>query len=125
MAHPLIRLSGCAAMRDSVLYQQSNVRFYQSIAQYLLFLILHYTACMLTEYVSAAMRKAHYELLPDDKLYYGEIPGFQGIYATADTLEDCREELQQVLEDWLLLSIYKNLPIPVINNISLEIKHVA
>jgi predicted RNase H-like HicB family nuclease len=80
---------------------------------------------LLTEFVYAAMHKAHYELLPDDKLYYGEIPQFEGVYATAETLEDCREELQSVLEDWLLLSIYKNLPIPVIDNISLEVKHVA
>ena len=80
---------------------------------------------MLTEYISAALHKAHYELLSEDKLYYGEIPGFEGVYATAENLEDCREELRSVLEDWLLLSIYKNLPIPVIDNISLEVKHVA
>jgi predicted RNase H-like HicB family nuclease len=83
------------------------------------------TGIMLTEYVSAAMRKAHYELLPEDKLYYGEIAGFDGVYATAATLEECREELQVVLEDWLLLSIYKNLPVPIVDNISLEVKHVA
>lgn len=80
---------------------------------------------MLIEYVSAAMRKAHYELLPDDKIYYGEIPGFEGVYAAEKTLEECREELQGVLEVWLLLSIYKNLPVPVVDDISLEVKHVA
>lgn len=80
---------------------------------------------MLSEYLSAAMRTAHYELLPEDKLYYGEIPGFEGVYATAITLEECREELLAVLEDWLLLSIHKNLPVPVVNNISLEVKSVA
>jgi hypothetical protein len=46
-------------------------------------------------------------------------------YMRAVTLEECREELLAVLEDWLLLSIYKNLPVPVINNISLEVKSVA
>lgn len=80
---------------------------------------------MLIEYTQAAMRRAHYELLPDDKLYYGEIPGFDGVYATAETLESCREELLSVLEDWILLSIYKKLPVPVIDNLSLEIKSVA
>lgn len=80
---------------------------------------------MILEYVQAAMRKAHYELLPDDKLYYGEIPELNGVYATAEQLENCREELQAVLEDWLLLSLHKNLPVPVIDNISLEVKHVA
>ncbi len=80
---------------------------------------------MISDYINTAMRKAHYEYLAEDKLYYGEIAGFDGIYATANQLEDCREELQSVLEDWLLLSIHENLPIPIIDNISLEIKHVA
>ena len=80
---------------------------------------------MLSEYLSAAMHKAHYEFLPDDKIYYGEIVGFEGVYASAGALEECREELLAVLEDWLLLSIYKNLPVPVINNISLEVKSIA
>jgi predicted RNase H-like HicB family nuclease len=80
---------------------------------------------MILEYVMSAMRLAKYELLPDDGLYYGEIPGFDGVYATAEKLEDCREELKSVLEDWLLISIHKNLPIPVVGNISLEVKNVA
>lgn len=80
---------------------------------------------MISEYLTAAMRKAHYELLPDDKLYYGEIPGFEGVYATAKNLEDCRQELLSVLEDWLLLSIHKNLPVPVIDNLTLAVKPLA
>lgn len=80
---------------------------------------------MFIEYTLAAMRKAHYELLPEDNLYYGEIPGFDGVYASASSLEACRDELLAVLEDWLLLSIHKNLPVPVVDNISLEIKSVA
>ena len=38
---------------------------------------------MLTEYIEAAMKKARYEILPDDHSYYEEIPGFQGVYANA------------------------------------------
>jgi predicted RNase H-like HicB family nuclease len=50
------------------------------------------------------MRKARYEILPDDGKFYGEIPGVEGVYAHAGTLEECREELEEVLEDWILLS---------------------
>lgn len=77
---------------------------------------------MLTEYISAAMHKAHYEFLPNDKVYYAEIDGFQGVYASANTLEECRDELNSVLEDWILFSISKGFKLPVINNLSLEIK---
>jgi predicted RNase H-like HicB family nuclease len=77
---------------------------------------------MLTEYIQAAMRKARYEILPDDNTFYGEIPGFDGVYANADTLEGCREELEEVLEEWLLFRISKHLSLPVVDGIELAIK---
>jgi predicted RNase H-like HicB family nuclease len=67
---------------------------------------------MLTKYLEAAMRHAHYEILKDDGTYYGEIPGCRGVYANATTLEKCRSELAQVLDDWVLFRIYKNLALP-------------
>ena len=47
---------------------------------------------MLTAYINAALRKAHYEILPDGEGYFGTIEGLQGVWAQADTLEACREE---------------------------------
>jgi predicted RNase H-like HicB family nuclease len=79
---------------------------------------------VLTEYVQAALKKAKYEILPDDGSYYGAIPGFRGVWANAVTLEECRNELREVIEDWLLISISKHLPIPVINGIELKINTV-
>ncbi len=67
---------------------------------------------MLTAYIRAAMGKAKYEILPDNGAYYGEIPGFQGVYATAATLEACREELESALEDWVLFRVSRNLALP-------------
>jgi predicted RNase H-like HicB family nuclease len=67
---------------------------------------------MLTRYLRAAMHRATYKILPDDGTYYGELPGFQGVWANASRLEDCRDELEEVLEEWILLSIHKNLPLP-------------
>jgi len=80
---------------------------------------------MLTEYVRAAMRRAHYEILEDDGSFYGEIPAFGGVWATADTLEGCREELTEVLEGWIVLSLSRNLPLPTVDGISLEISSTA
>ncbi len=80
---------------------------------------------MLTEYLQAALRHAKYESLPDDKQYYGEIPGFDGVYAHAKTLEECREELREVLEEWVLFSVSRNLSLPTVDKISLTIRSVA
>lgn len=77
---------------------------------------------MLTKYLEGAMRHAHYEILADDGTYYGEIPECRGVYANTATLEECRSELAQVLEDWLLFRIYKNLPLPKIDGIKLTVK---
>ena len=73
------------------------------------------------KYAYAAMKKARYEILPDDGTFYAEIPGFNGIYANSDTLESCRDELEEVLEEWILLRIRLNLPLPVVDGISLSI----
>jgi len=34
-----------------------------------------------------------------------EIPGFEGIWANGKTVEECRRELIEVLEEWLILKI--------------------
>ena len=80
---------------------------------------------MLKKYIRAAMKKAKYEILSDDGSYYGEIPGFQGVYANADTLEECREELEEVLEDWILLSVSLYFPLPDVDSIQLTVGEVA
>jgi predicted RNase H-like HicB family nuclease len=80
---------------------------------------------MLTHYIQTAMRYAKYEILTDDGSYYGEIPECRGVYANADNLEDCRSELQEVLEDWIFLRIHKNLPIPVLDGIELTVREAA
>jgi predicted RNase H-like HicB family nuclease len=80
---------------------------------------------MLTSYIRAAMRKAKYEILADDGTFYGEIPDFQGVYANAETLEGCRDELEEVLEEWILFRVSRNLPLPVVDAITLTIQEVT
>lgn len=80
---------------------------------------------MLTNYIRAAMRQAKYEILKDDGTFYGEIPGFDGVYANAATLEACREELEEVLEEWILFRISRNLSLPIVEGIELTIKEVV
>jgi predicted RNase H-like HicB family nuclease len=69
---------------------------------------------MLTAYINAAMNKAHYEILPDGEGYLGTIEGLQGVWGQAVTLEACREELREVLEEWIVLGLKMGHPIPAI-----------
>jgi predicted RNase H-like HicB family nuclease len=79
---------------------------------------------MLTKYIQAAMKRAQYEIL-DDKSYYGSIAGFEGVWANEPTLETCREELQEALEDWILLGVSLNHELPVVEGIELKYTEVA
>jgi predicted RNase H-like HicB family nuclease len=74
---------------------------------------------MLSQYIQAAMRQAKYEILSDDGSFYGEIPDFQGVYANAETLEDCREELAEVLEEWISFRLSDNLSLPAVDGLRL------
>ena len=80
---------------------------------------------MLTHYIGSAMKRAHYEILEDDKSYYGEVKECEGVYANAPTLEECRKELEETLEDWILLRVSKHLSFPEIDGIDLKVKDVA
>ena len=80
---------------------------------------------MLLKYVEAAMCHAKYEILADDGEFYGEIPICNGVWAQGKTLEECRKELQEVLEGWILFRVNRDLPLPIIDKISLKIKEIA
>ena len=80
---------------------------------------------MLTAYINAAMKKAIYEILPNNEGYFGKIEGLQGVWANAKTLEACREELKEVLEEWILLGIKLGHTIPIIDGIDLNVKEVV
>jgi len=76
---------------------------------------------MLTRYLNEALEHAHYEIIKDEEPYYGEIPELPGVWASGVTLEACRRNLAEALEDWLLFSIAKSLPIPAIGSVTLKL----
>ena len=62
---------------------------------------------MLTDFIVKKLQTAKYKILKDQS-YFGLIPSIQGVWANAKTLEACRAELQEVLEDWLVLQLQDN-----------------
>jgi predicted RNase H-like HicB family nuclease len=74
---------------------------------------------MLIDYIQAAMRHAHYELIENQR-FFATIPPCKGLWAEGATLEECREELQSTLEDWLLLGFQLGHKLPVIDGMNLN-----
>jgi predicted RNase H-like HicB family nuclease len=76
---------------------------------------------MLTAYIEEAMKRARYKIL-DDRTYYGWVQELPGVWAQAPTLEECRAELQSVMEDWRLLGLKLGHELPVLGDIDLNEK---
>jgi len=79
---------------------------------------------MLSEYVQKALEKAQYKVL-DNGTWFAEIPRFEGVWGNGKTVEECRHELQEVLEEWLILKIRDRDPIPEIEGAEIRVKEVA
>jgi len=59
---------------------------------------------MLSDFIGRKLRSAQYKILKD-RSYFGEIAGLNGVWANAKDLETCRNELREVLEEWVLLKL--------------------
>ena len=59
---------------------------------------------MITRYLREAILRAKYKIL-EDGTYYGWIEELSGVWTAANNLEECRDELESVVEDWLLLGL--------------------
>ncbi|PIU15740.1 HicB family protein [bacterium (Candidatus Gribaldobacteria) CG08_land_8_20_14_0_20_39_15] len=72
---------------------------------------------MISAFIAQKLNKARYKII-DNGSYFGEIPGLKGVWASAKTLERCREELREVLEEWLILKLRdgENIPDFLIEN---------
>ncbi len=75
---------------------------------------------MFNEYIDKAMQHAQYEQI-EDGTYFGRIPGFKGVWANKPTEQECREELREVLEGWILLNIADHTPLPKVDGMTLEV----
>ena len=78
----------------------------------------------LSAYIDAALASARFKTL-EDKTCFGEIPGFDGVWATARTLKKCRGFLREVLEDWIVLKLRSDEPLPAVRGKKLTVPELA
>lgn len=76
---------------------------------------------MLLSYINAAMARAKNQILPDGAGFYAEVPELPGVWANAATLEDCRRELQDAIESWIVAKLRQgDGDFPVLDGIDLN-----
>lgn len=77
---------------------------------------------MIADYIRAALRSAKYKMIEDENPFFGEVPELPGVWANGQTLEDCRDELEEVIEDWILIALHRGHEIPIIDGLDLNPK---
>ena len=66
---------------------------------------------MIRQYVEEALRNARYDKL-EDGTFYGEVQRLRGVVATGETLEECRNQLAEVIEEWVVVRVARGLAVP-------------
>ncbi len=79
---------------------------------------------MIREYVEKALRSARYDKL-EDGTFYGEVPRLRGVLATGGTLEECRTQLGEVVEEWVLVRVAKGLTVPPLGKTEVRVKKAS
>ena len=74
---------------------------------------------MITTYISAAMELAEFELMENGR-YFATVPPCQGFWADGATIEECKAEMPEIFESWLLVGLQHNHRLPVIAGIDLN-----
>jgi predicted RNase H-like HicB family nuclease len=76
---------------------------------------------MIAEYIEAALSKARYEIIEDEEPYYGEVPELEGVWATGKTLEECRNNLTEVIDGGIIVRLRMGLPLPSIGEYKIDL----
>jgi len=76
---------------------------------------------ILSDYVEEALAQAVYDKL-EDGTFAGRVPACVGVIAFGDTLRECENNLRSTLEDWILVGLKLNHPLPLIADIDLNLE---
>ena len=78
----------------------------------------------LLNYCEKALQQAQYKKL-NDGTWFAEIECFEGVWGNGLTVEECRQDLLEVLEEWIILKLQDGDPLPVMDGIEIKVTEVA
>ena len=63
-------------------------------------------------YIENQLKKARYEFDPNLKVWCAWVSSLPGVYAQADSVEKVREELGEVIEDYIFVKLKRGQSLP-------------
>ena len=79
---------------------------------------------MITAYVDKALARARYEVLEDGS-FCATVRGLRGVIALGRGVEECRRDLAEVVEEWVLLRVAHGLAIPKLDGVTIKIRRAS
>ena len=79
---------------------------------------------MITRFVARALGRAQYRLV-EDGTFAATVRGLRGVIATGTTLETCRRDLAEVIEEWVLVRIARGLTVPALDGATIRVRRAS
>jgi predicted RNase H-like HicB family nuclease len=58
-------------------------------------------------------------------IFCATVRGLAGVVATGPTLEECRDNLAEVVEEWILVRVARGLRVPPLDGVAIEVKKAS
>ena len=79
---------------------------------------------MITRYVEEALRRMKYVRLEDGS-YCATVPGLPGVIAVGHRRAECRRQLIEVIEEWILVRVAHGLPVPKLGSATIKVRRAG
>lgn len=79
---------------------------------------------MISRYVTQALERADYRVI-EDGTFAATVRGLRGVVATGNTLEACRRELAEVVEEWVLVRVARGLHVPTLAGATVRVRRAS
>lgn len=79
---------------------------------------------MISQYVATALDRAQYRVVADGT-FAATVRGLRGVIATGTTLEACRRELAEVVEEWVLIRVARGLAVPALGKAVVKVRRAS
>ncbi len=76
---------------------------------------------MIQSYLQNAAARALYQQLEDGS-WFAHVRGLKGVVAIGSSVEACRGQLLEVVEEWVLVRVSRNLPVPRLDGVSIRVR---
>jgi predicted RNase H-like HicB family nuclease len=79
---------------------------------------------MISRYIDEALHRAAYSAV-DGGMFCATVAGLPGVIATGRTLEACRDQLAEVVEEWVLVRVSLGLAVPRLGTVRVHVKRAS